>query len=46
MSYGIENYEESGSAGSDYFYYENGYYHRVRATEVPERAETPVLAAA
>lgn len=28
MSYGTETYEESGSAGSDYFYFENGYYAR------------------
>lgn len=28
MSYGTETYEESGSAGTDYFCYENGYYYR------------------
>ncbi|MFI5957262.1 hypothetical protein [Cryptosporangium sp. NPDC051539] len=26
MSYGTETYEESGSAGNDYYCYENGCY--------------------
>jgi hypothetical protein len=46
MSYGIEDFEESGSAGVDYFYFENGYYHRVRVADAREPAEVPVLVAA
>jgi hypothetical protein len=34
MSYGPEAYE----AGIDYFYFENGYYHRVRVTKSREQA--------
>lgn len=46
MTNNIENHEESGSVVSDYFYFENGYYHRVRANESRERTQTPVLVAA
>jgi hypothetical protein len=43
MNHGIEGDQESAI---DYFYFENGYYHRVRVADVRETTEDQVLLAA
>jgi hypothetical protein len=49
MTNSIQSRQASGTvdtAVSDYFYFEDGYYHRVSAVENRERTETPALVAA